>query len=65
MNQLLQQVSYELATAFLPNSAEKKQLNSNAQSKSIAPHKASTYLHCLAKKGRKKVVNTRITPVRK
>ena len=54
MNQLVQQVSYKLATAFLPNSAEKKQLNSNVQRKSIVPHKAPTYLHCFSKKRKEK-----------
>lgn len=49
MNQLLQQVSYELATAFFSNSTEKKQLTSNIQHKSIVPHKASTYLYCFSK----------------
>lgn len=49
MNQLLQQVSYELDTAFFSNSTGKKQLASNIQHKSIAPHKASAYLHCFSK----------------
>lgn len=49
MNQLPQQVSYELATAFFSKSTEKKQLTSNIQHGSIAPHKASTFLNCFSK----------------
>lgn len=49
ISQLLQQVSYELATAFLPDSAEKKtELQRPMQI--VTPHKAATYLHCDSKK---------------
>jgi len=54
MNQLLQQVSYELAIAFLPDTAEKRQLNSNFHCKTIALHEVPTYLHCFSKKRKEK-----------
>lgn len=60
MNQLLQQVSYELATAFFSNPTEKKQLTSNIQHKSIVPHKASTYLHCFSKTRKEKAVVSKL-----
>lgn len=55
MTQLLQNVSYELAMAFVLNSAKKNQLNSNIQHKSTAPHKASSYFNYFRekKKGKK------------